>query len=91
MKLESTPLCREKFATRMLYWALCWRIQSHAAITSDVRPSPVVVDDVERQERCLGIGARPVASLLPAAIEATIVPWPRPSPAEFGPSDVRLT
>ena len=90
MKLLATDECREKFAMRIPYFALFARIQSAAAMTSLVRAIPW--SSITSSETIFAPGAAPVwPARSPAAIPATNVPWPRPSPGELPGSVVRLT
>src|SRR5262245_53673043 len=74
----------------MLYVPLLARIQSQAAITSLVRAVPV--SSITSSETIFAFGAAPVTpEAEPAAIPATKVPCPRPSPGEFGVMLARLT
>src|SRR5438477_3895484 len=89
-KLVFDALAIEKLATRMLYFALFAMIQSTAAITSLVTDLPLA-----SAVRMLTIGACCTApgwsGLLPAAMPATIVPWPSSSPVAVGARDERFT
>ena len=90
MKLLATDECSEKFATRIPYFALLARIQSAAAMTSLVFAIPW--SSITSSETIFAVGAAPPRPpMAPAAIPATNVPWPRPSPDELPGSEVRLT
>ncbi len=89
-KLDCASLTSEKFATRMLYVLWCWRIQSHAAITSLMCDAPFAF--AVRMLTMGAVGTTPgYAADAPAAMPATIVPWPSLSPVAFGLSELRLT
>ena len=90
MKLLFVAEWSEKFATRMLYLALLARIHWQPAITSLVRatPSSAMTSTFTR----FACGVAPVyPGAPPAAIPATKVPWPRPSPGESFGSVLSLT
>src|SRR6266511_4242423 len=74
----------------MLYAFLFWRMNSAAAITSLVSATPE--SSITSIGRILALGAAAVRPKPePAAIPATRVPWPRPSPGEFGVRLVNVT
>ena len=74
----------------MLYSSLCARIQSQAAMTSLTRPLPL--SSRTSSETMFARGSAPVYDEPPfAAMLATSVPWPRPSPVEFVPAETKFT
>ena len=90
MKLFAVDECSEKFATRIPYFALLARIQSAAAMTSLVFAMPW--SSITSRDTSFALGAAPLLPpMLAAAIPATKVPCPRPSPGEFPDSELRLT
>ena len=90
MKLFATDECSEKLATRIPYFDLFARIQSAAAMTSLVSAMPW--SSMTSIETSFAVGAAPdFPGKLAAAIPATNVPCPRPSPGELPGSELRLT
>ena len=82
--LARLAACSEKLATRMLYVFLFRRIQSHAAMTSATVAVPSSF--ITSSETSFALGATPaIPSAAPAAIPATNVPCPNPSPGESAP------
>src|SRR5712692_2933675 len=90
MKLLATDEGREKLAKRMSYFDVLARIQCAAEMRSLVRALPL--SSMTSSETIFALGAAPfLPANSPAAIPATKVPCPRPSPGELPGRVVRLT